>query len=222
VQAIGCCCAPDVDVGVLQREERIHREVDIARTSMYVTARCSVLTAYRIQEEERACELFKHESATVEDVAAVLQGEGSAAYAAFETTTARGADTIVSAESEPEETTAVVSNRAIRSRLAMRQMKVDGKVVPDVVANVLAAVVVKVGGTMAHTDANRLVVSKVCRQVMKVANMRDVDVMMYEPHVIETYFSCRNYQATAGMYRRKVAPWLLKLLGFKDPRPLRA
>jgi len=213
---------------VLEREERLRRQVDVARTSMYVTAKDSVTTAYRVQEEGRADLLLRVEGATLDDVVAVLEEENSIAHDTFAEIACQPASNggPGAPSGVPEDASvggaAALSTRTKRRRRHMRQIKTAGTVLPDVIANVLAAVTVKVGGEMAHTGANRLVVSKVCRQVMKVANMRDVDIMMYEPHVIESYFACRNYQMSAGAYRRKVPRWLLKLLGFDDPRADRA
>lgn len=91
--------------------------------------------------------------------------------------------------------------------------KVVNKISARIVNEVRIALIAKVG-FMGDTTANRLLVDKEARRLMKANNFREVVVASHLPHIVNAYFNCRVEEEKAGGARRKCSNWLLRLLGF--------
>ncbi len=85
------------------------------------------------------------------------------------------------------------------------------------VASVRVAVIAKIG-MVDDTKDNRKLVSDVARKIMVSIHTRNELLSVTLPHVINTYFDCRQVQEKAGGRRGRTPTWLLKMLGFKVPK----
>ncbi len=98
-------------------------------------------------------------------------------------------------------------------RLARREAKVSSQLVADVVV----AVKQKVLGNLPDTQANRDVVEKNARKIMKDAGITAGDANAQVDAILNVYFSCTSEGGTSGRKRKTVRPWLLRALGFRVP-----
>jgi len=86
------------------------------------------------------------------------------------------------------------------------------------VSKVVCAVTAQLG-ELPHTQANRSVVDKSARKIMRDASFRNEVIRAHIEHIIDAFFACREHQEKAGRARRRVPRWLLKAMGFRVDDP---
>jgi len=98
----------------------------------------------------------------------------------------------------------------------VKRRTIELPVSSKVVSEVNIAIICKVG-VLPDTIANRLVVDKTARIIMKSVNFRNEVTVVHLPHIINCYFNCRETQEIAGGRRGRCSKWLLRMMGFRIP-----
>jgi len=100
---------------------------------------------------------------------------------------------------------------AYSTRTEAKKIVVSAGLVSKVVCAIVAT-----EGEMADTDANRSVIGRAARKVMRDANFRHEVIRVHLAHVIDAYFACREHHEKAGRARHRLPAWLLRACGFRD------